>query len=104
MINHFDEPCGTGIFSYIGSCARGLYCLRGLCTYVKQNNTGGSDSVQGSTEVGIDEENRTKDALDNNGFEDLDDKNITVSWKYYDGGISLEYPSDHYSVFNLEIR
>ena len=45
MINHFDEPCGTGIFSYIGSCARGLYCLRGLCTYVKQNNTGKSDSV-----------------------------------------------------------
>ena len=33
--------------------------------------------------------------LDNNGFEDVDDENITVNWKDYDGGISLENQS-HY--------
>ena len=32
IINHFDEPCGTGRFEYIGSCAKGLYCWKGLCT------------------------------------------------------------------------
>ena len=51
--------------------------------------------IDGSTEVGEDGDNLSEDELDNNGFEDVDDENITVNWKDYDGGISLENQS-HY--------
>ena len=71
-------------------------------------NTNGNSSqgliIEGSTEVAEDEDNVSEYVLDNIGFEDKDDKNITVSWEDYDGGIALESQSHHYSVFNLQIR
>ena len=49
--------------------------------------------IEGSTKVREDEDKIAEGELDNNGFEDVGDENITVSWEDYDGGISLENQS-----------
>ena len=49
--------------------------------------------IEGSTKVREDEDKIAEGELDNNGFEDVGDENITLSWEDYDGGISLENQS-----------